>query len=84
MVAKADEGKTCVIMYSDVIIYSDEYNKKVHKFLKENSFPKLQKDPTDKYQKLTTKTLQHSDLIVNNKQKKYLIQKKPQPPDLRA
>jgi len=38
----------------------------------------------DKYQKFITKTLQHSDLIVNKKQKKYLTQKKPQPPDLRA
>jgi len=83
MVAKADKGKTCVIIYSDVIIYTDEYNKKVHNFLNEN-FQKLQKDSTDKYQKLTTKTLQHSDLIVNKKQKKYLTQKKPQPPDLRA
>jgi len=76
MVAKADKGKTCVI------IYTDEYNKKVHNFLNENNFQKLQKDPTNKYQKLITKTLQHSDLIVNKKQKKYVIQKKPQPPDL--
>ena len=73
MVAKADKGKTCVI------IYTDEYNKKVHNFLNENNFQKLQKDPTDKYQKLITKTLQHSNLIVNKKQKKYLTQKKPRP-----
>jgi len=72
MVAKDDKGKTCVI------IYTDKYNKKVH------NFQKLQKDPTDKYQKLITKTLQHSDLITNKKQKKYLTQKKPQTPDLRA
>jgi len=78
MVAKADEGKTCAI------IYSDEYNKKVHNFLNENNFQKLQSNPTDKYQKLITKTLQQSDLIINKKQKKYLTQKKPQPPDLRA
>jgi len=78
MIAKADKGKTCVI------IYTDEYNKKVHNFLNENSFQKSQKDPTDKYQKLITRTLQHSDLIVNKKPKKYLTQKKPQPPDLRA
>ena len=64
--------------------YSEEYNKKVHNILNENNFQKLQKDPTHKYQKLTTKTLQHSDLITNKKQKKYLTQKKPQPPDLRA
>ena len=61
MVAKADKGKMCVIMYTD------EYNKKVHNFLNENNFQKLQKDPTDKHQKLITKTLQNSDLIVNKK-----------------
>ena len=77
-VVKADKGKTCVI------IYTDEYNKKVHKFLNENNFQKLPKDPTDKYQKLITKTLQHSDLIIDKKQKQYLTQKKPQPPNLRA
>ena len=59
MVAKADKGKTCII------IYTDEYNKKVHNFLNENNFQNPQKDPTDKFQKLITKTLQHSDLIVN-------------------
>ena len=52
----------------------------VNNFLKENNFQKLQNDPTDKYQKLITKNLQHSDLIINKKQKKYLTQKKPQPP----
>jgi len=78
MVAKADKGKMCVIMYTD------EYNKKVHNFLNENNFQKPQKDPMDKHQKLITKTLQHSDLIINKKQKKYFTQKKPQPPDLRA
>ena len=78
MVAKADKGKTCVI------IYTDEYNKKGHNFLNENNFQKLQKDPTDKYQKLITKTLLHSDLVIDKKQKQYLTQKKPQPTNLRA
>jgi hypothetical protein len=39
MLAKADKGKTCAI------IYTDEYNKKVHNFLNENNFQKLQKIP---------------------------------------
>ena len=54
--------------------------KKDHNFLNENKFQKFQKDPTDKYQKLVTKTLQHRDLIINKKQKNYLTQKKPQTP----
>ena len=67
MVVKADKGKTCVI------IYADKYNKKVHNFLNENNIQKLQKDPTGKYQKLTTKALQHSELIVSKKQNKNKI-----------
>ena len=73
MLGKADRSKTCAI------IYTDKYNEKVHNSLNENSFQKLQKDPTDKHQKLITKTLQHSDLNVSKKQKKYLTQKNPQP-----
>jgi len=51
MVVKADNGKTCLV------IYTDECNKKVHNFLTENNYQKPQNDPTDKYQKLITKTL---------------------------
>ena len=51
MVAKTDKGKT------RVIISTDGYNKKFHNFLNKNNFQKLQKDPTEKYQKLITKTL---------------------------
>jgi hypothetical protein len=47
-------------------------------------FQKLSKDPTDKYQKIIIQTLQHCNLIVNKKQVKHLIQKKPQPPSLKA
>jgi hypothetical protein len=47
MVVKADKGKTCVI------IYTDEYNEKVHNFLNENNFQKLKKYPMDKYQSLS-------------------------------
>jgi len=67
MVVKADKGKTCVI------IYTDKYNKKVHNFLNENNSQKLQEDPTDKYRKLITKALQHSELIVSKKQNKNKI-----------
>ena len=52
MPIQVDKGKTIVI------INSDEYSKKVHTFLTNNNFHSLQKDPTDKYQKLIQKTLQ--------------------------
>jgi hypothetical protein len=74
----ADKGKTTVI------IYLDDYSKKVHNFLTENKFQTLQKTPTDKYQKLILKTLQQSNLIINKKQIKHLIQKNPKLPTLKA
>jgi hypothetical protein len=78
IVVKADKGKT------SVIIYTDDYNKKVHDFLDNNNFQKLQKDPTNKYQKLITTNLQHCDLIIHKNQMKHLTQRKPQPPLLKA
>jgi hypothetical protein len=75
---KADKGKT------SVILYSGDYTEKVHTFLMDNNFQTLQNNPTDKFQKLLTKTLQQCDLIISKKQIKYLTQKKPQPPTLNA
>ena len=49
LVAKADKGKT------GVIIYTDEYKKKIPQLPSREQFQKLQNDPTDKYQKLITK-----------------------------
>jgi len=76
MITKADKGKTCVI------IYNNDYASKVHNFLANNNFQKLPKDTTDKYQKNITSTLKHCNLIINKKQMRHLIQKKPLPPSL--
>jgi galactose-1-phosphate uridylyltransferase len=67
IVLKADKLKT------SVIIYSDDNTEKVHTFLIDNSFQILQKDPTDRFQKLLAKTLQQCNLIINKKQIKHLI-----------
>ena len=75
MITKADKGKSCVI------IYTEDYNKKVHTFLNDN-YLKLPKDPTPQYQKLIKTTLQNSDLIVKKKQIKFCTQKKPLPPQI--
>ena len=42
MIVKADKGRT------SVIIYTEDYNKKVNDFLKENNFQIIPKDPTEK------------------------------------
>jgi hypothetical protein len=85
---KTGESKTCnrKCKYKEraiVIINSNEYSKKVHTFLAHNC-RLLQKDPTDKYQKLTQKTLQQCNLIIDKHKIKYLNQKKPSPPTMKA
>jgi hypothetical protein len=78
IIVRADKGKALVI------INSNEYSKKVHTFLTDNNFHSLQKNSTDKYQKLIQKTLQQCNLVIDKKQIKYLIQKKPLPPTMKA
>ena len=75
---KADRGKI------SVILYSDDYTEKVHTFLNDNNFQTIQTNPTDIFQKLLTKTLQQHNFIINKNQIKYLLQKKPQAPTLKA
>jgi formylmethanofuran dehydrogenase subunit E len=75
---QADKGKTTVI------INSKEYSKNVQTFLMDNNFRTLQKDSTVKHQKLIQKTLQQSNLIIDKKKIKYLTQKKPLLPTLKA
>jgi hypothetical protein len=58
--------------------------KKVHTFLAANNFLLLSKDPTVKYQKHIHKTLQQCNLIIEKQKIKYLTQKKPSPPTLKA
>jgi hypothetical protein len=78
MLVEADKGKTIGI------INSAEYTKIIHTFLTDNNFHLLHKDPTDKYQKLIQKTLQLCNLIIGKQKIKYLNQKKPLPPTLKA
>jgi hypothetical protein len=78
MTVHTDKDKTIVI------IDSDKYSKKVHTFLTENNFHTIKKIPTDKDQKQLLKILQQCNLIIDKKQIKYLMQKKPQPPTLKA
>ena len=78
MIAKADKGKTIVI------IHTQDYTNKVYIFLTENNFSTIPGDPTKKDQALILKTLQQCDHIINKNQIKHLIQKNPTPPTLNA
>jgi len=79
MIAKADKGKTTVI------IYTLDYNDKVRTFPSDNNLCTVPKDPTNHDQKTIQKTLQHCDKIIDKKQIKFLIPpKKPTPPTFNA
>ena len=67
-----------------MIINTEEYLKKIQTFLVNNNFSTLTRDPTDKYQKLILKTMQECNMIIDKRQIKYLTQKKPSPPTLKA
>jgi predicted CoA-binding protein len=78
MIAKAGKGKTTVI------IYTQDFRDKVHTFLTDNNFHPIPIDPTPKDQKAIQKTLQCCDSIIDIKHIKYLTQKSPTPPTLKA
>jgi hypothetical protein len=75
-ITKADKGKTIVIINKDCLI------KKTEKFLKDNNFTQLPKDPTHKYQTILQKTISKCNKIIEQNQKKYLMQIKPQSPNM--
>lgn len=78
MITPADKGKTIII------IYKQGYFNKVHTFLSENNFHIIQNNPINKDQSCIQKTLQQYNLIIHKNQIKYLIQKNPSPPTLKA
>jgi len=78
MLAQADKGRTTVI------IYKEQYTNKIHNFLTENNIQPLHKNPINKDRKHIQEILQQNNLIFNNRQVKYLLQKNPTPPTLNA
>jgi len=78
MIAKAEKGKTAVI------IYTQDYNDKVHTFLSDNNFCTVPRDPTNHDHRTIQKTLQHCDKIIDKKEIKFLNKKTPTPPTLNA
>jgi len=78
MITQADKGKTLVITYKQ------DYHNKVHKFLTDNKFQAIPRNPTDKYQKQITQTIKQRNLIFSKEQTKHLMQRNPKPPTLKA
>jgi hypothetical protein len=78
MLAQADKGKTTII------IYIDDYTKKVQEFLTENHIQPIQNNPTLKDSRQLQTILQQNNLIFDKRQNKHLVQKNPTPPKLNA
>jgi hypothetical protein len=78
IITQADKGKTIVI------INHDEYSKKVNDFISANNSRTLTKNPTERFKKSIHKDMQESNLIIDKHRIKYLTQKKPNPPNLKA
>jgi hypothetical protein len=72
-IASADKGKAIVVL--NVI----DYNEKISHFIKDNSFEKLDTDPTCGFQKQVNQAIQ-SIIAINNAQKWKLKSLKPNPP----
>ena len=69
MLVQADKCRTTVIMYKE------QYTNKIHNFLTENNIQPLHKNPINKDCKHIQEILQQNNLIFNNRQVKYLLQK---------
>jgi len=78
IITKADKGRTTVI------IYITDYDTKVHNFITKNNYNTLPKDPTNKYQQLITTTLKQCSSIIDKPHARYVTQRQPQPPTLKA
>jgi len=66
MFARADKGKTTVI------IYTHDYNEKVHTILTDNNFRAIPKDPNSYDHRTIQKTFQQFDRIIDRKEIKHL------------
>ena len=70
-IARADKSKAIVI------IKTEDLNRKVDKFIKDNYIKQTNKDPTEKYQAIVQHTLKNNNLTIEKQQYKYLMNIKP-------
>jgi hypothetical protein len=66
------------------IIDKDSLQQKIDNFIQENQITKLNKDPTEEYQKQIKQTIKKCDAIIDKPTQKYLTNIKPTAPKLNA
>jgi len=75
-IARADKSKAIVL------INKNNLQEKVYEFLQENNIKKINKDPTDKYQKQIQLVLQKFKNTIEKRAHKFLMNIKPKAPQL--
>ena len=78
IITQVDKGKTVVV------INQKEYSEKVHSFITANNFNTVNKDPTIKFKKAVHKIMKECSSVIDKRQTKFLIQKKPSASVLKA
>ena len=78
VITKADKGKTLVI------ITEEEYQQKIMKFIHENNFTLINKDPTQQYQNNIKQTIKICTNIIQKEQKWKYTNMNPMAPNLHA
>ena len=77
-IARTDKNK------SVVIINKDSLEQKIETFVEENNITRLNKDPTDSYQKQIQHALQKCDALIEKGKHRYLMHIRPTAPNLHA
>ena len=77
-IAKADKSKAIVIIDKTTM------GQKIDTFIQENNIIKLNKDPTDAYQRQIQQTMQKCKDLMDKNKSKYMLNIKPTPPKINA
>ena len=77
-IAKANKSKAIVIIDNTTM------EQKINTFIQENNITKLNKDPTDVYQKQIQQTMQKCKDLIDKNKSKYMLNIKPTAPKINA
>ena len=77
-IAKADKSKAIVIIDKTTM------GQKINTFIQENNIIKLNKDPTDAYQKQIQQIMQKCKDLIDKNKSKYMLNIKPTAPKINA
>ena len=78
MITKADKGNTIIV------IYSNDYNKKVNNFIAENNFNLITNDITDKLQKEIRNAIRESTNLIPKDKRWQFVNLNPSIPNIRG